>query len=304
MANPRVLVTRAAHQAGKLSEGLRASGIEPVEVPVLEIVPPQSFDSLDAALRQIQNYNWLIFTSANTIPFFHARAKDLGIDLAQLELQVAAIGSATAQAIEQTLKLTVSLRPKEYVAESLVNALLLKAEDERSLKEHRVSRTANPNNIQGQGALKGNGFSSAITSEIKERASAPGAIFSGQRILIARAEVARDVIPDALRAAGAAVDVVDAYRNITPDLATPLLRAALELGIDAATFTSSSSVTHLADVARAARIAFPVQGVPAISIGPITSTTLRELGWEPAAEASPSDISGLVAAVRRFFGRP
>jgi len=48
---------------------------------------------------------------------------------------------------------------------------------------------------------------------------------------------------------------------------------------------------------RAARIAFPFAGVKAISIGPVTSGTLRELGWEPAAEAAPHDIPGLIAAV-------
>ena len=52
LAGRRVLVTRAVHQAGKLSEGLRALGAIPVEVPVLEIAPPDSFDFLDEALRQ------------------------------------------------------------------------------------------------------------------------------------------------------------------------------------------------------------------------------------------------------------
>ena len=56
-------------------------------------------------------------------------------------------------------------------------------------------------------------------------------------------------------------------------------------------------MTHLADAAREAGIAFPFAGVAAISIGPITSQTLRELGWEPAAEANPSDIPGLIQAV-------
>jgi uroporphyrinogen-III synthase len=63
----RVLVTRAAHQAGKLSDGLRARGFEAVEVPVLEIQPPASFAALDAVLRQIDTYDWLIVTSANTV---------------------------------------------------------------------------------------------------------------------------------------------------------------------------------------------------------------------------------------------
>jgi len=55
LAGRRVLVTRAAHQAGKLSDGLRRLGAVPVEVPVLEIRPPQSLEPLDAALRQLDS---------------------------------------------------------------------------------------------------------------------------------------------------------------------------------------------------------------------------------------------------------
>jgi uroporphyrinogen-III synthase len=122
---------------------------------------------------------------------------------------------------------------------------------------------------------------------------------AGKKILLARAEIARDVIPDALRGAGATVDVVDAYRNVMPETAPVLLREALQKGIHAAAFTSSSSVTHLAEAARQAGVAFPFPGVAAISIGPITSQTLRALGWDPAAEASPSDVPGLIQAVAR-----
>jgi len=100
-----------------------------------------------------------------------------------------------------------------------------------------------------------------------------------------------------LRKAGAEVDVVDAYLNGLPEAAPELLRRALAAGIDAATFTSSSSATHLAEAARQAGVAWPLAGVPAVSIGPITSQTLRELGWEPAVEANPFDIPGLIAAV-------
>src|SRR5581483_90790 len=63
----RILVTRAAHQAGKLSDELRANGFEPVEVPVLEIQAPASYDALDSALRDLNTYDWLVFTSVNTI---------------------------------------------------------------------------------------------------------------------------------------------------------------------------------------------------------------------------------------------
>jgi len=254
LAGRRVLVTRAAHQAGKLSEGLRALGAEPVEVPVLEIRPPESFAELDAALFALSGYDWLILTSANTVRTLDERAAQLGVALAQpVGLKIAAVGEATAEAARKTgLKLTFV--PELYVAESLVDGLL------------------------GQVA--------------------------GSKILLVRAAAARDLIPDALRAAGALVDEVDAYRNVMPVVAPEQLRQALAKGIDAVTFTSSSSATHLAAAADAAGVPWPFAGVAAISIGPITSATLREMGWEPAVEANPSDIPGLVAAVARLLGRP
>ena len=211
LAGYRVLVTRAAHQAGKLSDELRALGAEPVEVPVLEIRPPAGYDAIDLALRRLDSYDWLILTSANTVRAFAERAAELGVPLApQGALKVAAIGEATAAAAHKQ-GLPVTLIPGAYVAEAMVEALAKQAK--------------------------------------------------GQKFLLARAEVARDVIPDALRGVGAKVDVVDAYRNVMPEAAPRLLRAAMKERIDAATFTSSSSVTHLAEAARAAGIDFPFAGV-------------------------------------------
>jgi uroporphyrinogen-III synthase/uroporphyrinogen III methyltransferase/synthase len=173
LAGRRVLVTRAAHQAGKLSEGLRRLGAEPVEVPVLEIRPPASFDLLDSALRQLDSYDWLILSSANAVRALAERAAALGVAIVQpLRLKIAAIGDATASAA-RSAQLQVAFVPEAYVAESLVKGLL-----------------------------------PSIRSQT-----------SSQRILLVRAAVARDVIPDALCSAGAVVDVVDAYRNFLPDAA-------------------------------------------------------------------------------------
>jgi uroporphyrinogen-III synthase/uroporphyrinogen III methyltransferase/synthase len=257
LANRRVLVTRAAHQAGKLSEGLRALGAEPVEVPVLEIRPPENFDALDRALRQLDRYDWLIFTSANTVRALTERAAALGLAPVQpAGLQIAAVGEATAAAARKA-GFAIAFVPESYVAESLAAGLL----------EGLHSQT------------------------------------QGLKLLLARAATARDVIPDALRSAGAVVDVVDAYRNVVPKAAPEQLCRALAAGIDAATFTSSSSAIHLAEAAHQAGIRWPFAGVPAVSIGPITGQTLRDLGWPPAAEAAPSDIPGLVAAVVRVLPR-
>jgi uroporphyrinogen-III synthase/uroporphyrinogen III methyltransferase/synthase len=246
-----VLVTRAARQASKLSDELRALGAEPVEVPVLEIVPPESFASLDEALRNLDRYEWLILSSGNVLREVCARGARFAVNPARAEgLKIAAVGRATAE-MARHFGFHVDVVPEIYVAESLA---------------------------------------AALSNLIKDK-----------RILLPRVAVARDVLPDALRAAGATVDVVDAYRNMLPASAPEQLRAALEQGIDTATFTSSSSVTHLKEAAEKAGIAFPFAGVPAVSIGPITSQTLREHGWEPAAEADVSHINGLVAAVARLL---
>jgi uroporphyrinogen-III synthase len=238
-------------QAGKLSDGLKALGAEPVEVPVLELRPPDSYDPLDQALKKLDSFDWLILTSANTVKTVAARCEMLGIDVSGIKLlSVAAVGSATAEAARKA-NFRVTLVPESYHSEGVVAAL-------------------------GQAA-------------------------SGKRVLLARAKVARDVIPDALTKAGAIMTVVDAYQTALPDGARELLVEALLAGLDAATFTSSSSVRNLAEVAREAEMAFPFAGVAGVSIGPVTSATMREQGWEPAGEAAASDIPGLIAAVVRVL---
>jgi len=257
LASRRVLVTRAIHQAGKLSEGLRALGAEPVEVPVLEIRPPESFAALDEALgrldagRDSQRFDWLILTSANTVAAVVERCRVLGLDVSEMkQLRVAAVGSATAEAARKA-DFRVTVVPESYNSEGVVAAL--------------------------------------------------GNSILGKRVLLARAKVARDVIPDALTAAGALMTVVDAYRTVLPEGSAERLAEALRVGVDAATFTSSSSVRNLAEVAREAGVGFPLTGpggqVKAISIGPVTTATLREFGWEEAGEAEASDLPGLIAAV-------
>lgn len=288
LAGRRVLVTRSARQASRLSEELRALGAIPVEVPVIEIVPPESYAPLDDALRNLDRYDWLILTSANAARALSERATHLGVNLQRAAtLQVAAVGPATAAEAQKT-GLTVALVPDSYVAESLIEKLLA--------GKHAVSAQAAAGSTD-EPVVKGHGFSRAEAAEEGVGALDPEGSLRGQSILLVRAAVARDVIPAALRAAGARVDVIEAYRNVLPKAAPEKLRLALEQEIDAATFTSSSSVTHLKEAADKAGIAFPFAGVRAISIGPITSETLRQQGWEPAIEANPSDIPGLVSAI-------
>ncbi len=114
------------------------------------------------------------------------------------------------------------------------------------------------------------------------------------KILIARAAVARDILPDELRRRGATVDVVEAYRTAAPaDLAA---RAAdvLAQKTDWIAFTSSSTATNLIAACGTA----PLTNIRVASIGPVTSETLRQAGVEVAVEASPHTVPALVEAIR------
>jgi uroporphyrinogen III methyltransferase/synthase len=116
----------------------------------------------------------------------------------------------------------------------------------------------------------------------------------GQRVLVATAEGARDVLPDGLRGRGAHVDVVHLYRTVPEPVDAEAVRSA-----DLVTFTSSSTVQSLAAALGDAGL----DGMRAASIGPVTSAALRKHGIEPAAEADPHTVEGLVAAVERLLAR-
>jgi Uroporphyrinogen-III synthase len=119
------------------------------------------------------------------------------------------------------------------------------------------------------------------------------------RILIARAEKARDVLPKKLSGLGAIVDEGFAYRTVpeTRD-ATGARRRLLEEGADLITFTSSSTVENFL----ALGVPWP-EGMQVASIGPITSKTARDHGLKIDIEARRHDIEGLVEAIRNFFAK-
>lgn len=121
-----------------------------------------------------------------------------------------------------------------------------------------------------------------------------GEDLGGKRMLLPRAAVARDVAPEALRARGAVVDVVEAYRTVVPGDAAERAREIFGARKpDWITFTSSSTVNNF--VAAAGREA--LDGVRVASIGPVTSRTLREHGVRVDAEAGLYTTGGLVEAI-------
>jgi uroporphyrinogen III methyltransferase/synthase len=115
----RVLVTRARHQASALADRLARMGARVVALPTIEVVPPVSWGPLDQAIGELARYEQVVFTSVNGVRFFWERLGHAGGDARRLgHLRVAAIGTATAQALAER-GVRADLVAKEFKAEGL-----------------------------------------------------------------------------------------------------------------------------------------------------------------------------------------
>ncbi len=228
------MITRPRDRSRHLAERLRSLGAEPIVFPTVKIEPADP-GPLDAAVRTLDGFDWVVFTSANGVGAFAERLAAAGKDARDLaRRKVAAIGPVTAQALRR-LGIEPALVPGEYVAEAV---------------------------LEGLGEVRGLHF------------------------LLPRADIAREALADGLRARGAAVTEVTAYRTVGAGAAPPDLSRA-----DAVTFTSSSTVRHFVAsgaVAGSAKV---------VCIGPVTAATARELGLTVHAVATTYTEEGLIRAL-------
>ncbi len=127
-----------------------------------------------------------------------------------------------------------------------------------------------------------------------------GEIKAGEKILLPRAKVAREILPEALRAAGATVNVVTAYETICDSANAEDLIQALEAGkIDMVTFTSSSTVANLVNMLGQKKEL--LTKVKTAVIGPITGATCKANGLNPVITAAEYTIDGLVTAIENSY---
>ena len=123
----------------------------------------------------------------------------------------------------------------------------------------------------------------------------------GRRILLPRAKVARDLLPETLRQRGAIVDVIPVYQNVVPYRNQKRIRRALRRGLDAITCTSASTVTNLAKILGAIDLSRPLRGATIACIGPITAEAARDHGLTPHCVARVSTFRGLTTTIRNHF---
>ena len=237
-----VLVTRAEGQSEEGSSQLRRLGANVLDIPVIEIQPPEDAAPLNEAIENLQHYDWILFTSANAVTRFFAALFLTKRDARAIRARIGAIGTHTAAALQ-----TVGITP-DRVAEQATAEGVVKAFETENL--------------------------------------------AGARIMLPRAAVGRDVIPNEFRRRGARVDVVPVYRTAVP--LESLEKLAAVDHADWITFTSSSTVKNF--LALGGRRLLEA-GAKAISIGPATSETMRAHSIPITAEATTHTMSGVIAQI-------
>ncbi|MFC1574735.1 uroporphyrinogen-III C-methyltransferase [Gemmatimonadota bacterium] len=235
-----ILVAGSKGTSSKLRRRLTLLGAEVFTQPAIRIAPPSDWAPADAALDRLDQYAWLVFTSANGVDGLLNRIFEGGGDVRVLsKVRLAALGKGTAERLRH-YHLRADVAPEKVDAPELAREL-----------------------VEGspQGAF-----------------------------LLARAGGDHPVLADELEEAGAEVDQVAVYRTVDLEDPDQDVADALKAGeVSWITVTSSPTARSLVrlygDLLKKGNI---------VSISPLTSATLRELGYEPAVEATPHTVDGMV----------
>lgn len=251
----KILITRAREQASELAWLLEDNGAQVFQFPTIKIVPAKDYRPLDEAIRELNEYDWIIFTSVNGVEHFQKRLERQCVPLHSIrKIKTCAIGPKTAESMKAK-GLRVEKIAKEYRAEAIMHEL---------------------------GNVK------------------------GKRILIPRAKIARDVLPEELKKRKAFVDVVTAYETVKDtsnikEVKRLLLKSTAGQRIDCITFTSSSTVKNFFECFTPLERKRIFKNTSAASIGPVTTKTLAGYGVKPGMQAKEYTIEYLTESIIRYL---
>ncbi len=262
MFGHRILVTRE-HAEG--FEELEELGAEVVQFSTVEIVPPQSWEGLDGCIEGISSYDWVIFTSANGVRYFFRRLFEKGVDIRDLKgLKICAIGAKTAGEIRK-FGLKVDLVPEEFRAEGLIEAFTKAAGDQQS----------------------------AVSSKNK-------GLLRGVKLLLPRAEVAREIFPEKVRELGGVIDVPVTYRAVKPEYHGKRMRRFLKEGrITIATFTSAATFNNFMEIMGEDSDEL-LRNVAIAVIGPVTAKAVEKAGLKVGIMPEEATVEAMVEEIKRW----
>ena len=247
LAGRRILITRAPRQAPELADRLRDLGATPILIPTIEIGPPSSYATLDAALASLSSFELTAFTSANAVDAYRVRAEFLSVSAAPR--RIAVVGPATARALE-AIGLHADVMPATYTAEALgqtlapemrgCRVLLVLAEDAPTiLRDARAAAGADVTVAAAYRNRSPEASLAAVTSLFGDAAGYPDAV------TFTSASTAANLVA-LLDAAGLALPASVARASIGPITSRALRELGLPPHVEAAESTIPALVEALA----------------------------------------------------------
>jgi uroporphyrinogen III methyltransferase/synthase len=262
---------------------VRASELSPLEGKRVLVTRAEAQAGEAAELLQAKGAHAVVIpTIAIGPPDDPKPAEDAALRVASYDW----VAFTSQNAVERTLELLSRLGREARALASLKVAAVGPATAD-ALRRHGIEPTLVAKDSQGEGLAR-------------EMLHVLG---GAKRVLLPRAQVAREALPESLRAAGCTVDVVAVYATRpAPGLAASLgpLFGDERPGLDAALFTSGSTLTHVCDALGATAAARLAKVVVAV-IGPVTRAEAEKRGIRVDVEASPPTVPALVDALETFF---
>lgn len=257
----KVLITRPRAQSVAFGTALQQAGFEPVYFPVIEIRPMEDLSALDDALANIEKYAWVVFTSTNGVEIFFDRLKTNHGDT------------------ESTEKNFKKLRE---LCGSVVRIAAIGKKTTEALRKHNIEPFFVPDDFVSDEILPGLGD------------------LHGKWVLLPVAEIARQVLPQAITTAGGVAHEIAVYRTLPADVDAEGL-AALKTGVDWITFTSPSTVQNFAQLARQHGLdPLNLPGQAKIAcIGPVTEKAALDEGFVVSATASEFTTEGIIEVISK-----
>jgi uroporphyrinogen III methyltransferase/synthase len=219
-------------------EPLAELGAEIIEFHTIEIVPPDDWTEMDRAIEKIDTYNWLIFTSVNGVKFFFQRLMDKDKDIRELKGVKICAVGSKTASAIKNHGIKVDLVPDKFNAEGLIEAF--------RQQTHAGSNGRSP--------------------------------LQGIKILLPRAETAREVFPEKVRELGGEIDVFTAYKTVKPEVHGKRLKRFLKEGrISIATFTSAATFNNYMEIMGEDALDL-LKDVIIAAIGPVTAKAVEKAG--------------------------
>lgn len=270
----KVLITRPRSQAADFFERLRSAGFEPIFFPVIEILPIENNIALDQALSKLSCYEWVIFTSVN------------GVEVVFDVLARREMSKQSPTEARRLLRGVHAGRSERARSDTAPRVAAIGPKTAGALKAHGVTPDFVPEEFVAEAILPGLGD------------------LRGKWVLLPRAEMAREALPEAIFEAGGVAHEIAVYKTL-PAQPDPDGLAALKAGVDIITFTSPSTVQNFAAIAKQNGLdPLTLPNHPLFAcIGPITEQAAREEGLTNIVTAKEYTTEGLIEVIRRFTNK-